>query len=241
MTTWLASPTPRTRVLSPPATPPPPNEPVYDPAVTSAAEPQLPAPEHSTLETTPAPPATNTPPPDLKLTGWRSIVDGWLTLFAIVFPWACGMIISWMPLTKISLNDARGSSLIMVSIIASTIEVSSIFLWGFGVMVQACIDPAYEYSNGVISVIWMIFIMVDPIVTGGYVWSTVDSDPCKDDPDPDSAQCRVGDTLIRGIGVFRVFVVFTIFCLSLQLCDCLRKKFKAQQWREQQQRQNSGV
>lgn len=68
-----------------------------------------------------------------------------------------------------------------------------------------CFQPSArirEIGKGVFN-IWIYFLLLDPMITGSCVWSAVDRSPCKSGSG--SAQCRVGDGLIRAIGVYRVF------------------------------------
>lgn len=101
------------------------------------------------------------------------------------------------------------SSFSMISIIASTVEIGSMILLPIVHATSETDSPCFHPSARTREIgkkifnIWIYFLILDPIITGSCVWAAVDSSPCKSGSG--SAQCRVGDDLIRAIGVYRVF------------------------------------
>ncbi|KAH7109022.1 hypothetical protein EDB81DRAFT_954386 [Dactylonectria macrodidyma] len=172
----------------------------------------------NTTEQTPAPPAQDDQdPPQTVLRGWRKAVVGLLAAIAIFVPWVAGMILSWMPLTRISAHEATRE--VLVSIVGSTVEVGTMLLVSGSHNVLTWVAP---YSRPLMSripfnlfITWTVFLFLDPIVTGSYVWYQVDKHPCE--AGSGSAQCRVGDSLIRAIGIFRVFGISPLAAVVLSL------------------------
>ncbi|KAH6962209.1 hypothetical protein BKA56DRAFT_179961 [Ilyonectria sp. MPI-CAGE-AT-0026] len=216
-------------------------EPIRNATITNAADPtprraSIPQNENENVVTVPAPPEQNDPPANIQLKGWRKDVESICWILVFFTPWAISLILSWMPITKISLHEATTE--VMISIIASTVEIGSMILLPIvhatSEIDSPCFQPSArtrEISKKIFN-IWIYFLILDPIITGSCVWAAVDSSPCKSGSG--SAQCRVGDDLIRAIGVYRVFGILGV----LMLCACVSSSI-AKRLRKQQQRVDS--
>lgn len=79
--------------------------------VTNAADPaprraSIPQNENENVVTIPAPPEQNDPPATPQLRGWRKDVESICWILVFFTPWTISVILSWMPITKISLHEA---------------------------------------------------------------------------------------------------------------------------------------
>lgn len=101
----------------------------------------------------------------------------------------------------------------LVNIIASTIEVSAIAIVIITITLRTWLDPSFASrpacGSPVAAMILILFLVMDPLVTGGVVWARVNMVPCQ--KGSGSAQCRVGDDLLRAIGAFRAIGVYDLF------------------------------
>ncbi|KAH7016804.1 hypothetical protein EDB80DRAFT_271884 [Ilyonectria destructans] len=159
----------------------------------------------------PAPRIENRTRSKVHLSGWRMQVATGITLSALTIPWISGMIVSWMPLTRISLREATGE--VLVNMIASTIEVSAIAIVTINITLRTWLDPSFASRPAsvrpVVVMIFVLFLMLDPVATGGAVWARVNMVPCQ--KGSGSAQCRVGDGFLQAIGAFRAIGVYDLF------------------------------
>lgn len=107
-------------------------------------------------------------------------------------------------------------SLSLVNIIASTIEVSAISIVIISTTLRTWLDPSFAARPAGtppdMLMTFILFLMLDPVATGGFVWARVDLVPCQ--KGSGSAQCRVGDDLLRAIGAFRVFGVYDLILIN---------------------------
>ncbi|KAL6408972.1 hypothetical protein AUP68_07922 [Ilyonectria robusta] len=110
-------------------------EPIRNATITNAADPtprraSIPQNENENenenVVTIPAPPEQNDPPANIQLKGWRKDVESICWIVVFFTPWTISLILSWMPITKISLHEATTE--VMISIIASTVEIGSMIL-----------------------------------------------------------------------------------------------------------------
>ncbi|KAH6995593.1 hypothetical protein BKA56DRAFT_665904 [Ilyonectria sp. MPI-CAGE-AT-0026] len=199
-------------------------EPVRDATVGSVIEPaRVQVFALGSEDNTPAPRIESCPPSKVHLSGWRKHVHSGTTLSAMTVPWISGMIVSWMPLTRISLREAPGE--VLVNMIASTIEVSAIAIVLVSITLRTWLDPSFASrpacGRPFAAMIFILFLGMDPLVTGGVVWARVNMVPCQ--KGSGSAQCRVGDDLLRAIGAFRAIGVFGTFCLGCFIANQVSK------------------
>ncbi|KPM44489.1 hypothetical protein AK830_g1984 [Neonectria ditissima] len=190
---------------------------VTNPPVVRAAEP-------APVQDDPAPPAAVNAP--IVLTGWRANVDSLWAVLAFTLPWIAGTIISWSPITRISLHHAPRE--VMVSLVASTVETGGLLVF----LCSACCWPRFNKAgklpwSDTLFGAWIIFLVGDPFATGLYTWTEA-SFHCPDGR-LTSARCQVGGGLITAVGVFRVFAQPCILFANLMFSDWLRKKLSEKQ------------
>lgn len=76
-------------------------------AVTNATGPaSIPQNENENVVTIPAPPVQNDPLTTVQLKGWRRDVESICSILVFFTPWTISVILSWMPITRISLHEA---------------------------------------------------------------------------------------------------------------------------------------
>lgn len=84
-------------------------EPIRNATITNAADPtprRASIPQNENVVTIPAPPEQNDPPANIQLKGWRKDVESICWIVVFFTPWTISLILSWMPITKISLHEA---------------------------------------------------------------------------------------------------------------------------------------
>lgn len=135
----------------------------------------------------------------------------------VCLPWVVGMILSWLPLTKISLDEASvgvqvylTSNLLhtayhfhsLLSIIPSSIEVGGILLLGAAYRYLSILSLSLAAgTRPAIFTFWFGLIIVEPIATGCFVFGLGLSLQCEGDST--SADCKVGTGLFVTIGIYR--------------------------------------
>ncbi|KAK7430647.1 hypothetical protein QQZ08_002689 [Neonectria magnoliae] len=208
---------------------------VVSPAVVDVPPPIVHAadPVPDPIQDDPVPPPAPAVVHPVVLTGWRGSVDSLWAILAFTLPWMAGTVMSWSPITRISLRNAPKE--VMVSLVASTIETGSLLLF----LSTACCVPRFHGGKRPSILdrlfnLWIFFLLADPFATGAYTWSAA-SFSCPDGRQT-SARCQVGSGFITAVGVFRVFAQFAILAANLLFSEWLQKKL-----REKQQRLNSQV
>ncbi|KAH7121419.1 hypothetical protein EDB81DRAFT_952184, partial [Dactylonectria macrodidyma] len=186
------------------------------------------APYNTTTTTNTTPPAPD-PPPRVVLKAWRQNVSDILVGMVLFLPWTAGMIVSYMPLTRISAADATRE--VLLCIITSTIEVGSILLFPTSNLVFSYLAPhsrplTWRIPNKALTC-WIFWLFLDPVVTGSYVWAYINDHPCE--AGSGSAQCRIGDGLIRAVGIFRTFGIFGLAMILVAISNIVKDVLEKQQ------------
>lgn len=135
----------------------------------------------------------------------------------VCLPWVIGMILSWLPLTKISLDEAPAGVQVyptsnlfhtayhfhsLVNIIPSSIEVGGTLLLGAVYRYLSILSPSLAAATRpAIFTFWFYLIMLEPLLTGSFVLAHGVSLQCKSDST--SADCKVGSGLFVTIGTYR--------------------------------------
>ncbi|KAL6408973.1 hypothetical protein AUP68_07923 [Ilyonectria robusta] len=135
----------------------------------------------------------------------------------VCLPWVIGMILSWLPLTKISLDEASAavqvyptSNLLntaypfysLASLIPSSIELGGILLLGAAYRYLSILYPPLAAATrpGIFG-FWFILIALEPVAMGCYIFTHGMSLECESDST--SADCKVGQGLFVMIGIYR--------------------------------------
>ncbi|KAH8591397.1 hypothetical protein B0O99DRAFT_598252 [Bisporella sp. PMI_857] len=137
----------------------------------------------------------------------RAQIASYVLLWAMPIPWVYIMIISWMRLTELGLDEAPHE--IFLSAIASTLEVVII-------IIATCVGGSFDSKSPNLKrrlITFMGFILVDPPVTGVYMMYRSYRLPCKFNSD--TLHCRSLARVIHAIGSYRLFVILILFILTL--------------------------
>lgn len=139
----------------------------------------------------------------------------------VCLPWVIGMILSWLPLTKISLDEASTGVQVyptsslhhtayhfyrLANIITSTIEVGGTLLLGAAYRYLSIVSPSLAAATRpAVFGFWFDLIALEPILPGSFALATGISLECESHPT--SADCKVGVGLFVAIGVYRALCV----------------------------------
>ncbi|KAH7147044.1 hypothetical protein B0J13DRAFT_524758 [Dactylonectria estremocensis] len=63
----------------------------------------------------------------VPLHGFRAFLDSLIAIIVIVQPWTISMVLCWLPITRVPLHEAPRQ--VLVNIIASTVEVPTVFIF----------------------------------------------------------------------------------------------------------------
>ncbi|KAL5603621.1 hypothetical protein FOVSG1_006371 [Fusarium oxysporum f. sp. vasinfectum] len=127
-------------------------------------------------------------------------------------PWVANMLISWIPLTKISLANAPG--FLILAALISTIEILSIVAVFICTSIRRDSLTDTEPSRGSnlkekFFRTWSWFLFISPFVTGTmvvFMASDISCDP-EDDLDMYQPICQVGIHLIKATALCRVGII----------------------------------
>ncbi|KAG7408884.1 hypothetical protein Forpe1208_v012312 [Fusarium oxysporum f. sp. rapae] len=152
----------------------------------------------------------------------RQIFANRLMPVAFASPWIVGMLISWIPFTKISLSYAP--DFLILAALISTFEVLSIaVVFNLTSLRPSTLDT--EPSSGTTLKekcfrAWFWFLFISPFVTGTMVVlmaSDISCDP-EDDLDMHQPICQVGIRLIKATALCRAGIIATfLFAMSSYL------------------------
>ncbi|KAM0186139.1 hypothetical protein ACHAPI_011829 [Fusarium lateritium] len=138
---------------------------------------------------------------------------------AFALPWIAGMLISWIPFTKISLSNAP--DFLILAAVISTLEVLSII----AVFIYTSLRPEALESGTTLKEkalrAWFWFLFVSPFVTGTMVVlmaSNISCDP-EDDLDMHQPICQVGIRLIKATALCRAGIVATFLFATSSWLD----------------------
>ncbi|KAH7109559.1 hypothetical protein B0J13DRAFT_534723 [Dactylonectria estremocensis] len=156
----------------------------------------------------------------VPLHGFRAFLDSLIAIIVIVQPWTISMVLCWLPITRVPLQEAPRQ--VLVNIIASTVEVPTVFIFliirGYIRLTRrnnpSSTGPEKRLIERV-SHFLALFLILDPIVTGIYMRSKLSKMHC-DDGD-NSLQCRVGKRFMVAIAVFRGLGVGALFWGGMML------------------------
>ncbi|KAH7163844.1 hypothetical protein DER46DRAFT_625931 [Fusarium sp. MPI-SDFR-AT-0072] len=152
----------------------------------------------------------------------RQIFANRLMPVAFALPWVMGMLISWIPFTKISLYNAP--DFLILAALISTLEVLSIV----AVFIFTSLRPsALETEPSTSTTLkekffraWFWFLFISPFITGTMVVlmaSDISCDP-EDDLDMHQPICQVGIRLIKATALCRAGIIATfLFATSSYL------------------------
>ncbi|KAF9779359.1 hypothetical protein IL306_002026 [Fusarium sp. DS 682] len=152
----------------------------------------------------------------------RQIFAHRLMPVAFALPWVMGMLISWIPFTKISLYNAP--DFLILAALISTLEVLSIVT----VFIYASLRPSTLETEPSASTTlkekffraWFWFLFISPFITGTMVVlmaSDISCDP-EDDLDMHQPICQVGIRLIKATALCRAGIIATfLFATSSYL------------------------
>ncbi|KAF4955584.1 hypothetical protein FGADI_4419 [Fusarium gaditjirri] len=152
----------------------------------------------------------------------RQIFANRLMPVAFALPWVMGMLISWIPFTKISLYNAP--DFLILAALISTLEVLSIV----AVFIFTSLRPSTLETEPSPSTTlkekffraWFWFLFISPFITGTMVVlmaSDISCDP-EDDLDMHQPICQVGIRLIKATALCRAGIIATfLFATSSYL------------------------
>ncbi|KAI7772038.1 hypothetical protein LZL87_009201 [Fusarium oxysporum] len=152
----------------------------------------------------------------------RQIFANRLMPVAFALPWVMGMLISWIPFTKISLYNAP--DFLILAALISTLEVLSIV----AVFIFTSLRPSTLETEPSTSTTlkekffraWFWFLFISPFITGTMVVlmaSDISCDP-EDDLDMHQPICQVGIRLIKATALCRAGIIATfLFATSSYL------------------------
>ncbi|KAH7216458.1 hypothetical protein BKA60DRAFT_542078 [Fusarium oxysporum] len=152
----------------------------------------------------------------------RQIFANRLMPVAFALPWVMGMLISWIPFTKISLYNAP--DFLILAALISTLEVLSII----AVFIFTSLRPSTLETEPSPSTTlkekffraWFWFLFISPFITGTMVVlmaSDISCDP-EDDLDMHQPICQVGIRLIKATALCRAGIIATfLFATSSYL------------------------
>ncbi|SCO77065.1 uncharacterized protein FRV6_01277 [Fusarium oxysporum] len=152
----------------------------------------------------------------------RQIFANRLMPVAFALPWVMGMLISWIPFTKISLYNAP--DFLILAALISTLEVLSIV----AVFIFTSLRPSTLETEPCPSTTlkekffraWFWFLFISPFITGTMVVlmaSDISCDP-EDDLDMHQPICQVGIRLIKATALCRAGIIATfLFATSSYL------------------------
>ncbi|TVY65779.1 hypothetical protein Focb16_v010060 [Fusarium oxysporum f. sp. cubense] len=152
----------------------------------------------------------------------RQIFANRLMPVAFALPWVMGMLISWIPFTKISLYNAP--DFLILAALISTLEVLSIV----AVFIFTSLRPSTLETEPSPSTTlkekffraWFWFLFISPFFTGTMVVlmaSDISCDP-EDDLDMHQPICQVGIRLIKATALCRAGIIATfLFATSSYL------------------------
>ncbi|KAF5241786.1 hypothetical protein FANTH_9002 [Fusarium anthophilum] len=141
---------------------------------------------------------------------------------AFALPWVIGMLISWIPFTKISLYNAP--DFLILAALISTLEVLSIA----AVFILTSLRPSMLDTEPSASTTlkekffraWFWFLFISPFITGTMVVLMASDISCDPDDDLDMFQpiCQVGIRLIKATALCRAGIIATfLFATSSYL------------------------
>ncbi|RGP77944.1 hypothetical protein FLONG3_3901 [Fusarium longipes] len=164
-------------------------------------------------------------PLDAEKMDLRCIFANKLMPIAFALPWVAGMLISWVPFTKISLSYAP--DFLILAALISTIEVLSIV----AVFLYTSIRPDTDTSIFKEKCLraWFWFLFISPFVTGTLVVlmaSDISCDP-EDDLDMHQPICQVGIRLIKATALCRAGIIATFLFVTSSWLE-QRPKAKAE-------------
>ncbi|KAF4436380.1 hypothetical protein FACUT_6474 [Fusarium acutatum] len=141
---------------------------------------------------------------------------------AFALPWVMGMLISWIPFTKISLYNAP--DFLILAALISTLEVLSIIaVFIFTSLRPSMLDTEPSPSTTLKEKFfraWFWFLFISPFITGTMVVlmaSDISCDP-EDDLDMHQPICQVGIRLIKATALCRAGIIATfLFATSSYL------------------------
>ncbi|KAF5714531.1 hypothetical protein FMUND_7375 [Fusarium mundagurra] len=159
----------------------------------------------------------------------QQIFSNRLMPVAFGLPWVMGMLISWIPFTKISLNNAP--DFLILAALISTLEVLSIV----AVFIFTSLRPSMlDTEPGASTTLkekffraWFWFLFISPFITGTMtilMASDISCDP-EDDLDMYQPICQVGIRLIKATALCRAGIIATfLFATSSYLEQRPRKR-----------------
>ncbi|KAF5679313.1 hypothetical protein FCIRC_6158 [Fusarium circinatum] len=141
---------------------------------------------------------------------------------AFALPWVMGMLISWIPFTKISLYNAP--DFLILAALISTLEVLSIA----AVFILTSLRPSMLDTEPSASTTlkekffraWFWFLFISPFITGTMVVLMASDISCDPEDDLDMFQpiCQVGIRLIKATALCRAGIIATfLFATSSYL------------------------
>ncbi|CCT69083.1 uncharacterized protein FFUJ_08020 [Fusarium fujikuroi IMI 58289] len=153
----------------------------------------------------------------------QQIFNNRLMPVAFALPWVMGMLISWIPFTKISLYNAP--DFLILAALISTLEVLSIVaVFIFTSLRPSALDTEPSPSTTTLKEkffrAWFWFLFISPFITGTMVVlmaSDISCDP-EDDLDMHQPICQVGIRLIKATALCRAGIIATfLFATSSYL------------------------
>ncbi|EWY91934.1 hypothetical protein FOYG_08860 [Fusarium oxysporum NRRL 32931] len=152
----------------------------------------------------------------------RQIFANRLMPVAFALPWVMGMLISWIPFTKISLYSAP--DFLILAALISTLEVLSIVaVFIFTSLRPSTLETEPNPSTTLKEKFfraWFWFLFISPFITGTMVVlmaSDISCDP-EDDLDMHQPICQVGIRLIKATALCRAGIIATfLFATSSYL------------------------
>ncbi|KAF5979179.1 hypothetical protein FCOIX_5462 [Fusarium coicis] len=130
---------------------------------------------------------------------------------AFALPWVMGMLISWVPFTKISLNNAP--DFLILAALISTLEVLSIVaVFIFTSLRPSMLDTEPSASTTLKEKFfrgWFWFLFISPFITGTMVVLMASDISCDPEDDLDMYQpiCQVGIRLIKATALCRAGII----------------------------------
>ncbi|KAF5564919.1 hypothetical protein FPHYL_4513 [Fusarium phyllophilum] len=152
----------------------------------------------------------------------QQIFSNRLMPVAFALPWVMGMLIAWIPFTKISLNNAP--DFLILAALISTLEVLSIVaVFIFTSLRPSTLDTEPSSSTTLKEKFfraWFWFLFISPFITGTMVVlmaSDISCDP-EDNLDMHQPICQVGIRLIKATALCRAGIIATfLFATSSYL------------------------
>ncbi|KAM5359557.1 hypothetical protein ACJZ2D_014365 [Fusarium nematophilum] len=149
-------------------------------------------------------------PENVRPHGFRAFLDGLIAVVVLFQPWAISSVLCWMPITRVPLHEAP--STVLVSIVASTIEVFTISICII-ILIYSRLKHRekppptiglWKWLRSAIPYVFF-FLCLCPIATGLFVWFKARRRDCVDGDH--SLKCRVGPRFMLAIALFRILGV----------------------------------